>query len=73
VRAKIIGTSQVAVPAGKYTAATIEVHVFDNGTEMKDAHFTIYLANDAARTPVLMQAVLPFAEARVELQSKSGE
>ncbi|HLK05128.1 MAG TPA: DUF3108 domain-containing protein [Candidatus Acidoferrum sp.] len=71
VRARLIGTSEVVVPAGKFTAATIEVRVFDNGVEMKDAHFTLYLAHDAARTPVLLQAVLPFAEARVELQSKS--
>ncbi len=70
VRAKLIGTSDVRVPAGRYTAATIDVRVFSNGMEMKDAHFTLYLAHDAARTPVLLQAVLPFAEARVELQSK---
>ena len=72
VRAKLIGTSEVAVPAGRYTAATIDVRVFDNGAEMKDAHFTLYLAHDAARTPVLLLAVLPFAEARVELQPKGG-
>jgi len=71
VRARLIGTSEVVVPAGRFTAATIEVRVFDNGVEMKNAHFTLYLAHDAARTPVLLQAVLPFAEARVELQSKS--
>jgi|SRR5579859_480359 len=70
VRAKLIGTSEVVVPAGRFTAATIDVRVFDNGAEMKDAHFTLYLAHNAERTPVLLQAVLPFAEARVELQSK---
>jgi len=70
VRAKLIGTSEVVVPAGHFTAATVDVRVFDNGAEMKDAHFTLYLAHDAGRTPVLLQAVLPFAEARVELQSK---
>ena len=71
VRAKLIGTSEVVVPAGRFTAATIEIRVFDNGAEMKDARFTLYLANDAGRTPVLLQAVLPFAEARVELQEKN--
>jgi len=57
----------VSVPAGKFTATKIEIRVFDNGAEMKDAHFFLYLANDTARTPVLMEAVLPFATARVEL------
>src|SRR5262249_37857612 len=71
VRAKLIGTSEVNVPAGRYTAATIDVRVFDNGVEMKDAHFTLYVAHDAARTPVLLQAVLPSEEAGVKLQSKS--
>jgi hypothetical protein len=71
VRAKIIGTSEVVVPAGRFVAATIEIRVFDNGVEMKDAHFTLYLARDQARTPVLLLAVLPFAEARVELQEKN--
>lgn len=69
VRAKLTGTSEVVVPAGRFTAATIEIRVFDKGVEMKDAHFTLYLAHNAAHTPVLLQAVLPFAEARVELQS----
>jgi hypothetical protein len=57
----------VSVPAGNFTAEKIEIHVFDNGTEMKDAHFLLYLTNDSARTPVLMEAVLPVATARVEL------
>jgi hypothetical protein len=57
----------VSVPAGNFNASKIEIHVLDNGVEMKDAHFLLYLANDAARTPVLVEAVLPIATARVEL------
>jgi hypothetical protein len=68
VRAALVGkTETVSVPAGKYNTTKIEIHVTDNGTEMKDAHFLLYLSNDAARTPVLMEAVLPIATARVEL------
>lgn len=68
VRATLAGNAAaVRVPAGKFTAAKIEIRVFENGTEMKEAHFLLYLANDAARTPVLMEAVLPVATARVEL------
>jgi hypothetical protein len=67
-RAKLIGTSaDVAVPAGDYKASKIDIRVFENGVEMKDASFTLYLANNAARTPVLLEAVMPFATARVEL------
>lgn len=69
VRAKLAGTAaHVAVPAGEYTASRIAIRVFDNGVEMKDASFVLYVANNAARTPVLLEAVMPFATARVELQ-----
>lgn len=68
VRAVLLGKSAgVTVPAGKYNTIKIEIHVVDNGTEMKDAHFVLYLTDDAARLPVLMEAVLPVATARVEL------
>lgn len=68
VRAVLVGKSQsVTVAAGKYTTTKIEIHVMDNGVEMKDAHFLLYLADGAERLPVLMEAVLPVATARVEL------
>lgn len=69
VRARIAGPGEaVSVPAGSYKASKVELKVFDNGQEMKDAQFTIYIANNVAHTPVLLEAVLPFATARVELQ-----
>ncbi len=68
VRARKITKSEiVTVPAGKYYASKIELRVLENGMEMKDAHFFLYLANDDVRTPVLVEAVLPIATARVEL------
>ena len=68
VRAVPVGKSTaVSVPAGKFNTTKIEIRVLDNGAEMKDAHFILYLTNDATRLPVLMEAVLPVATARVEL------
>jgi hypothetical protein len=68
VRAKFAGPGgTVSVPAGNFRTSKVELRVFDNGAEMKDAHFALYLANTEARTPVLLEAVLPFATARVEL------
>jgi len=58
---------QVTVPAGNFNTLKIELQVLDNGAEMKDAHFLLYLSNTDARLPVLLEAVLPFAVARVEL------
>ena len=73
VKARKIGSAEVQVPAGHFSTTTVEIRVFDNGAEMKDAHFTLYLAKDSARTPVLLEATLPFAEARVQLMKKSGQ
>ena len=68
VRAKLLAASEkVDVPAGNYTASKIGIRVFDDAVEMKDASFSLYVANNAARTPVLLEAVMPFATARVEL------
>ena len=68
VRAKLVSASAaVGVPAGDFRASKIDIHVFENGVESKDASFSLYLANDALRTPVLLEAVMPIATARVEL------
>jgi hypothetical protein len=70
VRAKLGGSGEaITVPAGSYKTSKIEIHVFENGEEMKDAQFTMYIANNVARTPVLLEAIMPFATARVELKS----
>lgn len=67
------GTQTVSVPAGKYNASKIAIQVFENGVESKDAQFTLYLANNAGHTPVLVEAVIPVATARVELVKASGQ
>jgi Protein of unknown function (DUF3108) len=68
VRATYAGGSEnVAVPAGNFATSKIDLHVFDAGVEMKDARFTLYLASNSTRTPVLLEAVMPFAIARVAL------
>ena len=74
VRAKLAsGSAAVGVPAGDYRATKIAIHVFENGVESKDASFALYLANDAARTPVLLEAVMPIATARVALVKQGQE
>ena len=68
VRAKLVAKSvPVTVPAGSFKPMKIELRVLDNGVEMKDAYFLLYLTNDQRRLPVLLEAVLPFATASLEL------
>jgi hypothetical protein len=74
LRARRVSASEaVSVAAGKYNASKIAIHVFDSGVESKDAQFSLYLANNAPHTPVLIEAVIPVATARVELVKASGE
>jgi Protein of unknown function (DUF3108) len=59
----------VRTPAGTFSAARISVRVFQYGKEVSAIHFTMWVANDAANTPVAMQADLPFGSIRAELIS----
>ena len=68
VSASYAGAEQnVSVPAGSFSTSKVELRVFENGVEMKDAHFLLYLASNSTRAPVLLEAVMPFATARVAL------
>jgi hypothetical protein len=60
----------VEVPAGQFSASQIRVRVFDQGRELTDTTFSVWLANDARRTPVLIEANLPIGSARVELTGR---
>jgi len=70
MRAKFAAASeQVTVPAGTFPAARIDVVVFQQGSETPGATFAVWLAHNPPRTPVLVQADLPFGSLRVELTS----
>jgi Protein of unknown function (DUF3108) len=58
---------QVSVAAGNFHAAKIAIRIFSAGKEMQQNRFTLWLANSSARTPVAMEAELPFGTFRLEL------
>ena len=60
----------VAVPAGNFSASRISIRLIQEDKEVPIA-FTIWLANNAARTPVQIQAELPFGSVRAGLTSSS--
>jgi hypothetical protein len=66
-----VSRETVAVAAGDFIATRLSIQLFQYGKEMDGTHFSLWLAQDAARTPVLMQAELPFGSYRVELTSDS--
>ena len=59
---------QVSVPAGRFSALRLELRPYDRGREVTQARFWVWIAQDAARTPVLIEAEVPFGTVRVELK-----
>jgi len=59
----------VKVAAGVYSASHISIRVFQNQKELAAVHYRLWIAADAARTPVLLEADLPFGTIRAELTS----
>jgi hypothetical protein len=57
----------VTVPAGSYSASRVSVTLFQHEKEMSEIHIAAWVAADAARTPVVLQATLPFGTVRAEL------
>lgn len=60
---------KMVVAAGNFSASKISIHLYQRGKEVAGTSFSAWLAHDAARTPVLMLAELPFGNLRVELVS----
>jgi len=59
----------VKVAAGSYAAARIAIHVFQYQREVSNVRYVMWVASDASRTPVAMEADLPFGTIRAELTS----
>jgi hypothetical protein len=57
----------VSVPAGNFPAFRVAIRLFDHGKELTDTRLWLWIARDAARTPVLVEADIPFGTARIEL------
>ena len=57
----------VTVPAGNFSAQRVAIKLFDHGKELTDTRLWLWLAKDAGRTPVLVEAEIPFGTARIEL------
>jgi uncharacterized protein DUF3108 len=57
----------ITVPAGNFPAFRVALHLFDHGKELTDTRFWLWITKDEARTPVLVEAEIPFGTARIEL------
>jgi len=68
--AQQVGSESTAVPAGRFATSRIQVEL--RGMADKNAHIglTIWLARDAYRTPVVIEAALPFGSLRLDLTAR---
>jgi Protein of unknown function (DUF3108) len=64
-------SEQAVVPAGQFAASKIAVRVYDHGQELNTTRFSVWLAQDATRTPVLVETELPIGTARLEMTAKN--
>jgi hypothetical protein len=64
-------SDQAVVPAGQFPSSKISVRVYDHGQELSTTRFNVWLAQDATRTPVLIEAELPIGTARLEMTAKN--
>lgn len=68
VRASLsIPKDTITVAAGKFVATGIAARIFDSGTELTSSKIVLWLAQDAARTPILVTVDLPVGTGRIEL------
>ena len=73
VRVQIVAPAQnVTVAAGNFSATALSVRVFQDGNEMTNTKLKLWIAQDAARTPVLLEMELPIGTGRVELVKRSA-
>lgn len=61
----------IAASGGRISASRVAVRVFQHGRELSAIRFLVWFTNDAARTPVVIQAQLPFGNLRAELTAAS--
>lgn len=61
----------VTIAAGTFSTSRVAIDLFQHQKPVAGVHVIVWIANDAARTPVLMQAQLPFGNVRAELTSSS--
>jgi hypothetical protein len=57
------------VPAGNYSTVRVAIQIFQHEKEVSGINFAMWIAHDAAHTPVLMKAQLPFGSLQVQLVS----
>jgi Protein of unknown function (DUF3108) len=57
----------VAITIGNFQATKVAILLFMHGKEVRETSFSVWLRCDAARTPILILAEMPYGNVRAEL------
>jgi Protein of unknown function (DUF3108) len=57
----------VSVPAGNFSAFRVAIRLFEQGKELTNTKLWLWIAKDARRTPVMVDADIPFGTTKIEL------
>ena len=71
VRAQLEVPDQViAIDAGNFHAVRIDAHLFKRGVQVEKTELSMWFGNEAAQTPLLLEATMPYGKIRAELEPK---
>jgi hypothetical protein len=65
-----VSEETVAVDAGNFRATKVEARLYQRGVEVPKTVLTMWFARDERRTPVLLEAEMPYGKVRAELEGK---
>ena len=58
----------IAIDAGNFHATRIDAHLFHHGVQVVKTELSMWFGTDAARTPLLLEATMPYGKIRAELE-----
>jgi hypothetical protein len=65
-----VSEETVAVDAGNFRAEKVDARLYQHGVEVPKTVLVMWFARDARRTPVLLEAEMPYGRVRAELEGK---
>lgn len=72
VRAQLEVPDQViAIDAGNFHAMRIDAHLYQHGSQVEKTELSMWFENDTARTPLLLDATMPYGKIRAELEPRA--
>jgi len=63
----------IAIDAGNFHATRIDAHLFHHGVQVEKTELSMWFGTDAARTPLLLEATMPYGKIRAELEPHAAK